>query len=182
MAKRKIKAKHIIKDFKEKFSIGIKVFRHALKTTPFDFLIGFFALIATILIPIGSRYYEKNVIDEVIRLLQTSPEARVLTPLISFVIISSVLRLSQGLAWSINNVTEKRVFYKVQEALTFEFLRKSVSLDIEHFEDPRKSNLIEQAEAAYHDKGSNMAIRVLWLLRNFIGILSAVTIIAFFSP
>lgn len=179
---KRYKPKRIFNDFKDKLRIGLRVYRYSIKTTPFDFIMAIVALTVTILIPIAVGFYEKNVIDEVIKLLQESPEVRVYTTITTFILITIALHLLKDFAWTINDLAEKRVFYKIQEALTFEFLRKTVSLDLQHFENPKNSNLFERANSTYYDSGPSMSIRMTWLIRYLVGILSTITIITIFSP
>jgi hypothetical protein len=85
-------------------------------------------------------------------------------------------------SWALHGFYEREEYYKISEFFTLQFLKKSSDLDLYHYEDAKKNDIIQRAKESYSWKPGDMANRFTYTSQNVISIVTSIGIIAAFSP
>jgi len=175
-----------IKTIREKYTSGTLIFKnakriiiHTFKTSPKYSTGLLITIILLALSPFFSAWITSKVIDE---LINTISQTNNLTHdlLILIILFLGVLVLT-GLIDTISGFFEYNLEFEMENSLTKELTIKYAYLDIEHYETPKTSDLLQKVR-----ENQFMPIRFIieffWLIRPVVGILSAIVIITSLSP
>jgi ATP-binding cassette subfamily B protein len=142
----------------------------------------FVTVIIASILPFLLTYISTLVIDEVIKLVSSGIPVTPSNTLIWLMVYYALSNIAIDMAWALNGYFEREQYYKITEFFTLQFLQKSSELDLYHYEDAKKNDVIQRAKESYSWKPGDMANRFTWTAQNVISIITSMGIIAAFSP
>ena len=138
-------------------------------------------ILVTAVSPIGFSYIIKEVVDQVIEIVQQQ------TPIesdyfLKIVVIYFGLKLINRISWRLVDYCERITYLDFGKFITIRVNEKLSSLDFEDWENPALNNLINKVSETYSWRPVNFASRQLWMMQNLVSIVSNSLLIIGLGP
>lgn len=173
--------KQTTKSKKEILKAFIKIIKLTFMADRLSFIGLLVCLLIVSLTPFAINFLDSKVIDEIVYLLTVAQQDRVFNTLITFLIAIIVITIIDKICWACFALAEKSHYFSVRKHIEGIFLKKISELDMYHFEDNKTNNLIQKVKDMYDYKPSNVANRFVWMLGDFVKIISSIVIVLTFS-
>ncbi len=159
---------------------ALRVVRDVFKVTPGITLYLMFGVIVFGLTPFAYSYIQSEVIDELTKFVGT--EVAVYAGGLGLLIVLYILlSLGSKLNDAIFNYFDRIQYQRLTQHFTIEFIKKASELDLYHYEDSKKNDLIQRAKQSYGFRPQNMFIDTLWTVSAAVTVVTSVGIVASFS-
>ena len=132
------------------------------------------------ILPIAVSYAFKLLIDETIRVQQTT--GIITAALLSYFAFNYLLELLDDLQSSINYQYLNRIYkFKLENRLTYEFTEKISSLDMPHFEDSETQNLIRKANDNFLWRIPQFTQQIFYFFHSFVTVAGSFVVLISFG-
>jgi len=169
-----------IGDFRQIFRAAIKTLKFAFKISP-RFSIAFFIVVLLLpLVPIGTRYVNSKIIDELIRVLGSN--AQNLSILFKLVLGTVLLQISSNILGTLRSFTDYHLFTDFSREFDFLITSKFAEIEEAVREDPSTNSLMLKVRENYGGRPMNFLDGIMSISRNFIEAAFSFVIIISFSP
>jgi ATP-binding cassette subfamily B protein len=170
------------KSKKDILKVAIRTTKAIFKAGPWPFIAVMFAITVVSILPFAKNYIYKEMIDEIVEIIGVGVPSDFTRSLITIVVLYLGIEVVLMLFWELVAYLERDQNYRLQRYFTMEFVTKSSTLDLYHYEDSKQNDLIQRAKESYSWRPSGFAAKLIWIMRAFVQVVTSISIIALFSP
>ncbi len=167
--------------FSEIINSFVEIIKWSFRANKLAFSVLLIFLTIVSLLPFVASFVQSKVIDEITKLIPVASDQRVLNTLIVLIAVGIVLAVVEKILWAVISLAEKIQYFDLGKYIEIKFLKKAASLDTDHYENPKTSQLIQKVKDIYEFRPRNIANRLVWMSGDLIKIISTVAILFTFS-
>ena len=173
------KKRNYKQDFVQIMTAVKRMILYSLKVSPYNTIGILLVIFVTAIYPFVNSWINSRVIDELVALIGTHGSTSVV---FKYTAISLSLLLLRNILTSLEGFVELRLYFDISREFNKDVTTKFANLDIEYHENPETSNLLQKVAENSGHRPQEFISSIFWSLRPIISIISAISILATFSP